>query len=57
MIEMVPGAPGEIAYVGDHRDLDVVAARKAGLRPVLIRRGPWGHLWAEETASEAMTTR
>lgn len=53
VIEMAPGAPGEIVYVGDHRDLDVVPARKAGLRTVLIRRGPWGYLWAEDPITEA----
>ncbi len=53
VIEMAPGAPGEIVYVGDHRDLDVVPARKAGLRTVLIRRGPWGHLWAEDPITQA----
>jgi phosphoglycolate phosphatase-like HAD superfamily hydrolase len=31
----------------------VVAARKADLRTVLIRRGPWGHLWAEDPVTQA----
>ncbi|WP_433270749.1 HAD family hydrolase [Actinosynnema sp. CS-041913] len=39
---------GQVVYVGDHRDNDVVAAKAAGLRTVLIRRGPWGHLWADD---------
>lgn len=43
-----PGERSEIVYVGDHRDNDVVAATAAGLRAVLIRRGPWGHLWADD---------
>jgi N-acetyl-D-muramate 6-phosphate phosphatase len=34
------GSAGEIVYVGDNRDKDVVPAKKAGLRAVLIRRGP-----------------
>jgi HAD superfamily hydrolase (TIGR01549 family) len=46
--ELAPGEPEEIAYVGDHRDYDVVAAHHSGLQPVLIRRGPWGHLWSED---------
>ncbi|MFD7655868.1 hypothetical protein ACFV4N_17990 [Actinosynnema sp. NPDC059797] len=28
--------------------LDVVAAKAAGLRTALIRRGPWGYLWADD---------
>jgi HAD superfamily hydrolase (TIGR01549 family) len=46
VIDMAPGMPGEIVYVGDHRDNDVVPAHAAGLRTALIRRGPWGYLWA-----------
>jgi FMN phosphatase YigB (HAD superfamily) len=44
------GGPDEIVYVGDHPPHDVVPAVTAGLRPILIRRGPWGHLWAEDAA-------
>lgn len=35
-------APGDVAYVGDRVDNDVVPAEAAGMRPVWIRRGPWG---------------
>jgi FMN phosphatase YigB (HAD superfamily) len=35
-------APGEIAYVGDRVDNDVVPAADAGLVAVHLRRGPWG---------------
>ncbi|SEP53785.1 HAD family hydrolase [Amycolatopsis saalfeldensis] len=45
---MVPGSAADIVYVGDHRDNDVVAAKAAGFRTALIRRGPWGHLWADD---------
>jgi HAD superfamily hydrolase (TIGR01549 family) len=45
---MAPGDPGEVCYVGDHRDQDVVPAHAAGLRTALVRRGPWGHLWADD---------
>ncbi|MDP9841043.1 HAD family hydrolase [Streptosporangium lutulentum] len=38
--------PGEILYVGDRLDNDVLPARAAGMRTVLIRRGPWGYLHA-----------
>jgi HAD superfamily hydrolase (TIGR01549 family) len=35
-------APGDVAYVGDRPDNDVRPAARAGMRPVWIRRGPWG---------------
>jgi HAD superfamily hydrolase (TIGR01549 family) len=39
--------PSEVAYVGDRLDNDVLPARHAGMRTVLLRRGPWGFLHAE----------
>jgi HAD superfamily hydrolase (TIGR01549 family) len=39
-------APAHVAYVGDRVDNDVLPARRAGMSPILIRRGPWGHLQA-----------
>jgi HAD superfamily hydrolase (TIGR01509 family) len=36
--------PGEIAYVGDRVDNDVVPALAAGMVAVHLRRGPWGYL-------------
>ncbi|GAB3471744.1 HAD family hydrolase [Actinophytocola sediminis] len=46
---MVPGGrPDTTVYVGDHRDNDIVAAKAAGFRAALIRRGPWGYLWAQD---------
>jgi N-acetyl-D-muramate 6-phosphate phosphatase len=48
IIEVAPGRPHEIIYVGDHRDNDLVPAKAAGLRTAFIRRGPWGFLWAED---------
>ncbi|MGW4205206.1 HAD family hydrolase [Streptomyces sp. NPDC004726] len=45
----VSGAPaGETVYVGDHPANDVYPARAAGLRVAHLRRGPWGHLWADD---------
>lgn len=44
-LELLGGPdPGQVAYVGDRVDNDVVASAAAGMRPVWIRRGPWGHL-------------
>ena len=40
----VPAAA--IAYVGDRLDNDVLPAKRAGMRAVFIRRGPWGVLHA-----------
>lgn len=34
--------PQDVAYVGDRIDFDVRASAAAGLRPVWLRRGPWG---------------
>lgn len=48
VIAMAPGEAHEIVYVGDHRDNDVMPAQAAGLRPALIRRGPWGYLWSQD---------
>ncbi|WP_017588744.1 HAD family hydrolase [Nocardiopsis ganjiahuensis] len=48
VVAMAPGEPHEIVYVGDHRDNDVIPAHAAGLRSALIRRGPWGYLWADD---------
>jgi FMN phosphatase YigB (HAD superfamily) len=36
--------PGEVAYVGDRVDNDVVPSLAAGLVAVHVRRGPWGYL-------------
>ena len=43
--------PGEVAYVGDRVDNDVVPAAAAGLVAVHVRRGPWGRL--QESPPEA----
>ncbi|MBO3741641.1 HAD family hydrolase [Actinoplanes flavus] len=48
VVAFAPGEPHEIAYVGDHRDYDVRAARQSGLQAVLVKRGPWGRLWADD---------
>lgn len=38
----------DTVYVGDHPQNDTFPARAAGLRAVHLRRGPWGHLWADD---------
>lgn len=42
------GVPaGEIAYVGDRLDNDVLPARQAGMVAVFLERGPWGRAHAK----------
>ena len=43
--------PGEVAYVGDRVDNDVLPAAAAGLVAIHVRRGPWGRL--QRTPAEA----
>ena len=46
--------PLHIAYVGDRVDNDVIPARAAGMRAILIRRGPWGRAqWSWPEAAQA----
>ncbi|WP_327268200.1 HAD family hydrolase [Streptomyces sp. NBC_01218] len=40
-------------YVGDHPANDVFPAHAAGLRTAHLRRGPWGHWWADDPAVRA----
>jgi HAD superfamily hydrolase (TIGR01509 family) len=44
LIEEAGVAAGEIAYVGDRVDNDIVPALAAGMVAFHVRRGPWGHL-------------
>lgn len=53
IIDFAPGGPDEIVYVGDHRDNDIVPAHAAGLRSMLVRRGPWGYLWSDDPIVKA----
>jgi FMN hydrolase / 5-amino-6-(5-phospho-D-ribitylamino)uracil phosphatase len=47
LVELAQTQPHQIVYVGDHPANDVAPAKAAGLRVAHIRRGPWGHLWAD----------
>jgi FMN phosphatase YigB (HAD superfamily) len=38
----------EIVYVGDHPANDLYPAKAAGLQTAHLRRGPRGHLWADD---------
>lgn len=41
-------SPENVLYVGDHPANDIGPAKAAGLRAAHLRRGPWGHLWADD---------
>ncbi|MFG3323647.1 HAD family hydrolase [Streptomyces sp. NPDC048171] len=47
VLEVAQAEPDETLYVGDHPANDVFPAKAAGLGVAHIRRGPWGHLWAD----------
>jgi HAD superfamily hydrolase (TIGR01549 family) len=47
VIEVARASPDATVYVGDHPVNDVFPAKAAGLRTAHLRRGPWGHLWAD----------
>ncbi|MGW3723945.1 HAD family hydrolase [Streptomyces sp. NPDC000851] len=48
VLEVAQAAPSATLYVGDHPANDIFPAKAAGLRTAHIRRGPWGHLWADD---------
>ncbi|MEH0424530.1 HAD family hydrolase [Streptomyces sp. B21-083] len=54
VLDVAQAAPNETVYVGDHPANDVFPAKAAGLRVAHIRRGPWGHLWANDPDVVAM---
>ncbi|MEU4256496.1 HAD family hydrolase [Streptomyces fradiae] len=46
--EAAGALPGETLYVGDHPVNDVYPAAAHGLLTAHLRRGPWGHFWADD---------
>ncbi|MFE5140295.1 HAD family hydrolase [Streptomyces fagopyri] len=48
VIEVAQAAPQATVYVGDHPANDLYPAKVAGLRAAHLRRGPLGHLWADD---------
>ncbi|WP_405379164.1 MULTISPECIES: HAD family hydrolase [Streptomyces] len=47
VIDLAAVRAEEILYVGDYPQNDVYPARSSGLMTAHLRRGPWGHLWAD----------
>jgi FMN phosphatase YigB (HAD superfamily) len=48
VLEVARSVPDRTVYVGDHPVNDIFPAKRAGLRVAHIRRGPWGHPWADD---------
>lgn len=48
VVEAAGATAGEIAYVGDRLDNDVLPAAAAGMAAVFLRRGPWGLAYADD---------
>ncbi|MFI6413751.1 HAD family hydrolase [Streptomyces sp. NPDC050585] len=48
VVEAAGTSPGETLYVGDHPVNDVYPAARCGLLTAHLRRGPWGHFWADD---------
>jgi HAD superfamily hydrolase (TIGR01662 family) len=48
VLEVAQADPQATVYVGDHPQNDVFPAKAAGLRVAHLRRGPWGHWWADD---------
>lgn len=47
VLEVSGAAPEDTLYVGDHPADDLFPAKSSGLRTAHIRRGPYGHWWAD----------
>ncbi|MFH8980693.1 HAD family hydrolase [Streptomyces varsoviensis] len=57
VIDLAQAEPYATVYVGDNPANDVIPAKAAGLRAAHIRRGPWGHLWADAPEAAAADWR
>ncbi|MEW9548666.1 HAD family hydrolase [Nonomuraea sp. NPDC050783] len=57
LVHFAGTTPDQIVYVGDHPANDIAPAQAAGLQTAHIRRGPWGHLWANQPEAAAADWR
>jgi HAD superfamily hydrolase (TIGR01662 family) len=55
VIESAACPADEMVYVGDRLDNDVTPAKKAGMRTVWIRRGPWGWILRDSPEAAALS--
>ena len=54
--ELAGCPPEQIAYIGDRLDNDVIPAQRAGMFPILLKRGPFGYLHAARPAAQGVPT-
>ncbi|MEV6778582.1 HAD family hydrolase [Streptomyces syringium] len=57
VIALTNTAPERTLYVGDHPHNDIAPAASAGLRTAHLRRGPYGHFWADGPEAAAADWR
>lgn len=57
VIDLAQADPRETVYVGDHPGNDIAPALTVGMRTAHLRRGPWGHLWADTSEATAADWR
>ena len=55
--ELAGCEPGEIAYVGDRVDNDVIPSATAGMVAVFVKRGPWAYLHADRPEASVARIR
>ncbi|NEA24434.1 HAD family hydrolase [Actinomadura bangladeshensis] len=56
VVDAAPCDAGEVLYVGDRLDNDIMPAAAAGLRTALIRRGPWGIVQQDDPEADRVPT-
>lgn len=56
LVEAVPFEAGELLYVGDRLDNDIMPAVEVGLLTALIRRGPWGIIQQGDPEADRVPT-
>jgi FMN phosphatase YigB (HAD superfamily) len=56
LARVAPCGVGEILYVGDRLDNDILPAAAAGMATALVRRGPWGVIQQDHPDADRVAT-